>query len=448
MNPAARLSWFGILRLGLVQMSLGGIAVLSLSTLNRIMVVELALPAVLPGFLVGLHYAVQILRPRWGYGSDTGGLRTPWIIGGMAVLALGGAGAAAATALMATATAAGIFAAVLAYLAIGLGAGAAGTSLLALLAKEAGPRAPVAGPVVWIMMILGFAVSAGLAGRFLDPFSTTRLVEVGATVSAIAFTIALLAVWGVESPPDTREKAEIGEGRKTPFFDALRSVWAEPQTRRLSIFIFLSMLAFSGQELLLEPFGGTVFKLTPGQSAQLSGLLHAGAFTGMITGLVAAAFASRAGLSSLGPVISAGCAGSAFGLLSLVYGGILGPDWPVRVSVAGLGFANGVYAIASIAVMMTIAGAAKRTSTGTHLGIWGAAQAIASGLGGLLGTMSADAVRLISGSPYIAYLSIFTVEAALFLLAAWLAIGIGKLPQQSEARITTASTAPAPAAAP
>ena len=176
MNPASRLSWLGVLRLGLVQMSLGAIAVFSLSTLNRIMVVELALPAVLPGFLVGIHYAVQILRPRWGYGSDTGGRRTPWIIGGMAVLALGGAGAAAATVLMATATGPGIFAALIAYLAIGLGVGAAGTSLLALLAKEACPRAPVAGPIVWIMMILGFAVSAGLAGRFLDPFSTSRLM--------------------------------------------------------------------------------------------------------------------------------------------------------------------------------------------------------------------------------------------------------------------------------
>ena len=153
-------------------------------------------------------------------------------------------------------------------------------------------------------------------------------------------------------------------------------------------------------------------------------------------------------MRSLGPVISGGCAGSALGLLSLVYGGMLGPDWPVRLSVAGLGFANGVYAIASVAVMMTLAGASKRSSTGTHLGIWGAAQGIASGLGGLLGTMSADAVRLISGSPYVAYLSVFTAEAALFLLAAWLAIGIGKLPQQSEASFKSASTAPATATAP
>ena len=47
------LSWLSIFRLGLVQMCLGAIVVLTTSTLNRVMVVELALPAVLPGLLVG-----------------------------------------------------------------------------------------------------------------------------------------------------------------------------------------------------------------------------------------------------------------------------------------------------------------------------------------------------------------------------------------------------------
>ena len=82
--------WLGIVRLGLVQTALGAIVVLTTSTLNRIMVVELALPAMIPGALVALHYAVQLLRPRLGHGSDVGGRRSPWIVGGMAVLGLGG----------------------------------------------------------------------------------------------------------------------------------------------------------------------------------------------------------------------------------------------------------------------------------------------------------------------------------------------------------------------
>ena len=78
------------MRLGLVQMALGSIVVLTTSTLNRVMVVELALPAVLPGLLVAFHYGVQISRPSWGYASDRGGNRTRWIVGGMVVLAIGG----------------------------------------------------------------------------------------------------------------------------------------------------------------------------------------------------------------------------------------------------------------------------------------------------------------------------------------------------------------------
>jgi hypothetical protein len=75
------LNWVQIFRLGLVQMCLGAVVVLTTSTLNRLMVVELALPAVLPGLLVALHYGIQITRPNWGFRSDTKGNRTVFVIG-------------------------------------------------------------------------------------------------------------------------------------------------------------------------------------------------------------------------------------------------------------------------------------------------------------------------------------------------------------------------------
>jgi len=133
-TPVGGLGWFGIVRLGAVQTALGAIVVLTTSTLNRVMVVELALPAMLPGILVGLHYFIQLSRPRFGHGSDTGGRRTPWIIGGMATLGAGGVLAALATAWMAVNTAGGIALAVAAFVLIGAGVGASGTCLLVLLA--------------------------------------------------------------------------------------------------------------------------------------------------------------------------------------------------------------------------------------------------------------------------------------------------------------------------
>ena len=117
-DPAA-IGWIGVARLGLVQAALGAMVVLTTSTLNRVMVVELGLPALLPGLLVALHYAVQVTRPRMGFGSDLGGRRTPWILGGLGALALGAIGAAVATAWMGSARTPGLILAVLSFVLIG-----------------------------------------------------------------------------------------------------------------------------------------------------------------------------------------------------------------------------------------------------------------------------------------------------------------------------------------
>ena len=179
--------WLSIVRLGLVQAALGAIVVMTTSTLNRVMVVELGLAALVPGLLVGLHYAVQGTRPRMGWGSDMGGRRTPWIIGGMAVLCGGGLVSALAVAWMGTTPVAGLALAALGFLLIGLGVSACGTSLLVLLAKRvADTRRAAAATTVWVMMIAGFAVTAGTAGSLLDPYSPERLVLVTAGVAAIA----------------------------------------------------------------------------------------------------------------------------------------------------------------------------------------------------------------------------------------------------------------------
>jgi BCD family chlorophyll transporter-like MFS transporter len=134
MPASIGLSWVSIFRLGLVQTALGAIIIMTTTTLNRVMVVELALPATLPGLLVAIHHCVQMLRPRLGYGSDMGVRRTPWIIGGMGVLALGGIVASCGVAIMGHMLMPGIIMTALGFFMVGLGSGAAGTSLLALMA--------------------------------------------------------------------------------------------------------------------------------------------------------------------------------------------------------------------------------------------------------------------------------------------------------------------------
>lgn len=426
------LSWFGIIRLGLVQTALGAIFVLATSTMNRVMVIELALPAALPGLLVALHYAMQVLRPRLGHGSDVGGRRTPWIIGGMAVLSLGGLGAAV---LMARTLVGGIALAIPSFILIGLGVGAAGTALLVLLAKRTAPaRRPAAATVAWVMMIAGFIVTAGVAGHFLDPFSPARLIAVAAAISSLAFVVSCVAVWGIEGQADLSTPHRASQAGD--FGSALREVWAEPQARQFAIFVFVSMLAYGGEDLLIEPFAGAIFAMSPGATAKLAGFLHAGALSGMILVAVACTALRRTRLGSLDLWMVGGCIASGAALFAIALVGLAGLPGILTGILFGLGLANGAYAIAAIGSMMQLVGQGGASREGVRMGLWGAAQAVAFGGGGLAATIASDAAQHVFVRNDIAYATVFLCQGLVFLYAATLAAKLGRAAskRQVEAR--------------
>jgi MFS transporter, BCD family, chlorophyll transporter len=418
------LGWLGIARLGLVQTALGAIVVLTTSTINRVMIVELSFLAIIPGILVAWHYALQILRPKWGHGSDTGGKRTPWIISGMAILAFGGFLAAVSVWLAATLFWAGLALAALAFTLIGIGVGAAGTSMLVLLAEtvEHTKRAAAA-TIVWTMMIVGFIVTTVLAGHFLDPFSLQRLVVVAAAVTTIAFLVSVLAVWGIERD-HSKTKPSHSTAEKPKFSTALSSVWQDSDARNFAIFIFISMLGYSAQDLILEPFAGLVFNFTPGQSTSLSGTQNMGVLLGMILVGAAATWFGRANGLALRNWSVAGCLGSALALAALVAAARVGPAWPLKPTVFALGFANGVFAVAAIGSMFSAA-MGHKSQEGVRMGLFGASQAIAFGAGGFVGTVLADVLKYFSQSNAISYGVVFGLEAALFIVAALMAMRLG-----------------------
>jgi len=426
-NRPQPLSWFGIVRLGLVQTALGSVTVLTMATLNRVMVVELALPSMLPGLLIGLHYAMQLLRPRLGYGSDLGGRRTPWIVGGMVLHAAGGALAAVATAWMATQLALGIALAVVAFIMIGIGVSAAGTSLLVLLAKRTDPsRRSAAASIAWTMMVTGFIATTAAAGHALDPFSGTRLVAVSAAVSAIALVLTLVGVWSIEGEqPSADDRAGETQPPKSSFREELAEIWSEKQARRFAIFIFISMLAYSAPDLILEPFAGAVFGMTPGETTKLAGFQHTGTMIGMILVPVLHRLIP-AWRTRTTPWIVLGCIASAFGLLNIASAAAVGPGWPLRASFLVLGITSGLYSIAAIGAMMNLVGAGHRNREGTRMGLWGASQAISYAIGGFLGTVASDTARHLLPSVSLSYTLVFAAEAGVFLIAACLAIWIGK----------------------
>jgi BCD family chlorophyll transporter-like MFS transporter len=420
------LGWAGVVRLGLVQVALGAIIVLTTSTLNRVMVVELALPASLPGLLVGWHYAVQITRPRWGYGADHGGRRSHWILAGMAVLGLGAVAAAAATALISVSPVLGIVASFLAFTLIGGGVGAAGTNLLALLAIRTPPeRKAAAAAIVWIMMIAGFILTTGIAGSFLDPFTMQRLFVVTCVVALAAFLLSAVALLGMEreaAAPARPVQPQAPGG----FTEALREVWSDGQARRFTIFVFVSMLAYSAQDLILEPFAGLVFGYTPGESTKLAATQNSGVLLGMIGTAIVGTLIGKSRASFMRSWTLVGCAASAAALLFLSFGAFSIQAFPLHGAVFALGTANGMFAVAAIGSMMTLASAGQNKREGTRMGVWGAAQAIAFGLGGLLGAVGIDISRALFGDLSLSFAMIFAIEAATFVAAGFLALRVGR----------------------
>ncbi len=422
-SPERALGWLGIARMGLVQASIGAMVMLVTSLLNRVMVVEYALPAALPAGLVAWHYAVQLSRPAWGHKSDAGNRRTPWIIFGMALLALGALVAVNALPLLAARGWLGYVVAITGFSMIGAGVGAAGTSLLALLAAQVAPeRRAAAASTTWIMMVFGIVVTARIAGSLIDPFSLQRLAMVASGVALAAFTVSLLALWGLEQP-----RAVVVASDAAPsigFGPALREMLAETDARQFTIFVFLSMLAYSMQDMILEPFAGLLFNFTPGQSTQLSGTQHSGVLVGMIVvGVLGSAFGGGTP-ASLRRWIVGGCLGSAVALAGLAMAAQVGSAWPLSLNIMLLGFANGVFAVAAIGAMMGLAGAQGPSRSGIRMGVWGASQAMAFGLGGLIGAVGVDIGRAMTGVDSTAFLIVFSGEAALFVVAAWLAMGV------------------------
>lgn len=415
--------WLAIIRIGLVQAAIGALVMLATTVLNRIMVVELKLLAAIPAGLVAWHYAVQLCRPLWGHASDKGGSRSMWIIGGLVVLAGGGLLATQATLMMEANFPLAFAIAVFAYALIGAGVGAGGTSALALLASGVAPeRRAAAAAVTWIMMVGGIVASAITVGTLLKPYSPARLIEVAAGLAAVMVALTVLATFRLERQAG-RFRDAAGDAPAPDFRAALAEIWHEPAARRFTIFIFVSMIAFSMQDLILEPFAGLIFGMAPGDSTKTVGQFHQGGILiGMIVaGVGGSAFAARSA-GSLRPWVVGGCLASGAALAALGVAAVTGPPWPLEANLFVLGFGNGVFAVAAIGSMMGLAGAGETTREGVRMGVWGASQAIAFGLGGLLGAVGLDLARGVLGEVGAAFQLVFAVEAAAFVWAGLLAV--------------------------
>jgi BCD family chlorophyll transporter-like MFS transporter len=252
---------------------------------------------------------------------------------------------------------------------------------------------------------------------------------------------------GVEQakPVSSRPVSSKAEQRQS-FRAALAEVWAEPQARRFALFVFVSMLAYSAQDLILEPFAGVVFGFTPGETTKLSSVQHAGALIGMATVPLIGAIIPRS-RGNLTVWTIGGCITSALALLGLAAGAMIGPSWPLRANVFMLGVTNGAYAVAAIGSMMALVNAGGENREGVRMGLWGAAQALAFGLGGFAGTLAVDIARFLISSPALSYSTVFASEAGLFVVSALMAVWVHRAQVTNAQRRNDAGALSSPAVA-
>ena len=388
-----------LLRLALFQVSVGMAAVMLLGTLNRVMIVELGVAATVVATMIALPVLIAPFRALLGFRSDThrsaiGWKRVPylwfgtlWQMGGLAVMPT------ALLVLSGDATIevpfAGQVLAALSFLMTGLGMHMTQTAGLALAADRATDETrPRVVALLYVMFLIGMAVSATIIGWLLRDFSAIRLIQVVQGAALVTLFLNFAALWKQEQ---IRPMSKAERAAPRPSF---RDAWGDfahgGDAGRLLAVVFAGTLAFNMQDVLLEPYGGEILGLSVSATTILTALWA----TGALVGFAMAAKWLKRGLSpyrmcSRGILFGI----SAFSLV--VFSAPMNSPVLFFAGAAGIGFGGGLFAVATLTAAMTMP-EAIRAGRGLALGAWGAAQATAAGLAIAMGGIIRDGVNALA----------------------------------------------------
>jgi MFS transporter, BCD family, chlorophyll transporter len=411
-----------LLRLSLFQVTVGMALVLMVGTLNRVMIVELKVPATLVAGMLALPLVFAPFRVLIGFKSDTfrsalGLRRLPYIFKGsmyqfggfaimpFALLVLSGYGEAVDAPRWI-----GLSAAALSFLLVGAGVHIVQTVGLALatdlVPEEDQPK--VVG-LMYVMLLVGMIVSAFAYGMLLETYSPGRLIQVIQGTAVVTIVLNGIAMWKQEARDRARGQAPQ---RVVRFGQA----WAQLQARagvvRLLVVIALGTAGFGMADVLLEPFGGQVLQMSVAATTRLTVVLALGSLIGF--GL-ASRWLGRGGQ----PMTVAGL-GAAIGVPAFVavLAAALLTDVTVLVAATlAAGFGAGLFSHGTLTAMMRLA---PRDQIGLSLGAWGAVQTTAAGVAIAVGGLIRDAMLLApegADGSAAAYVPVFALEAALLALA-------------------------------
>ncbi len=419
-----------LMRLSLFQVTVGMAAVLLIGTLNRVMIVELQVPAWIVAVMLSLPLLFAPLRALVGFRSDThrsvlGWRRVPYIWFGT-LLQFGGLAIMPFALLILSGDTTGPLwvgdaAAALAFLLVGAGLHTVQTAGLALATDLAPAHArPRVVALLCAALVAGMMGSAVLFGLVLANFSPVRLIQVIQGAALLTMVLNGIALWKQEPRDPARTRAVSA---RPAFSDSWRGYAGQGRARRRLVAIGLGTAGFSMQDVLLEPYGGEILRLSVAATTALTAILAAGGGIGL---WLAARWLARGGDPFR--VAAAGCGIGILAFSAVTFASPLDSARLFGTGVALIGLGGGLFAHGTLTAAMNAAGPEE---TGLALGAWGAAQASAAGIAIAAGGLLRDAGGALARSgalgegmdlPASGYLIVYHLEIAL-LFGALVALG-------------------------
>ena len=447
-------------RLGLFQMGLGIMSILTLGVLNRVMIKELAIPATIAAGTIAMHQFVAPARLWFGQMSDAKPIgryhRTGYIWIGSLLFALA---AFVAVQIMwqlgdsmqsgwtgQTTAWTGVLALVFMVYGIALSAGSTPFAALLVDVSDEDNRSKLVG-VVWSMLMVGIVVGAILSAKLLpqpvggdcQTLGSTDLALLRAAVNrlflivpGLVFGLAILATVGVEKKYSrfAQRSGRVERDDQITLKRALRVLTASPQTGLFFSFLLVMTISLFMQDAIMESYGGQVFGMCVADTTRLNAFWGTGTLLGIsLTGF---AIAPRIGKKQ---TTKLGCLMVAFCLVLVILTGFTANPKLLQYGLLLFGFASGVTTTGAISLMLDLTAA---ETAGTFIGAWGLAQAMARAMATVLGGAVLDLGRLIFPNITLAYALVFSIQAVGMVTAVWLLhrVNVNEFRSNTKAAIT------------
>lgn len=397
-------------QLGLIHVAVAMTLVPINSTLNRVMIKELAISATLVAILASLPYLFSPIQVAIGSYSDRhpifGFRRTPYILAGLILCVIGVVVSPQVAFLIHDNFPLGLMAGLLAFGAWGMGYNLSAVSYLSLASELSGENErgkTIA--TMWFMMITAIIITAIGLARMVDPYTPEALIRAFSYVAGSALLLGLLGLIRLEARSNRLSSAASEAYTVKQMTSAIT---ANPVARIFFIYLLLLLAAILGQDVLLEPFGAEAFGMTVTQTTRITSLWGTFVLLAIIVAGVLEGRVSKRLVAQLGNT------GALLGFLVIVISGFFVNKTVFYTGVTLLGVGTGLSTVANLSLMfdLTIPG-----MVGLYIGAWGFSNALSRLVGSILGGVVRDVVTQATGQPLSGYLVVFSIEALMLLIA-------------------------------